>query len=154
MATLGISESHYIDQMVIRCIAIKHRCFKWPYQLLRIPSPKPNFQASAMRWLLWSNIYIYIYICVCVSVFSCGRKAACIRNCKCKNEGLKCINMWSGCGGRTCNNRDLKDDVQTFPVLHARNVPTLFDFNGFSESHIHTQSSTPLPWGGDHHHGT
>ena len=30
--TLGINGSHYIDQMVIRCIAIKHRCFNWAHQ--------------------------------------------------------------------------------------------------------------------------
>ena len=32
MAMLGISERHDIDHMVIRCIAIIHICFNWPYQ--------------------------------------------------------------------------------------------------------------------------
>ena len=92
-----------------------------------------------------------------VRVLSCGCKTACawIRNCQCKNAGLKWINMCSGCGGRTCNNSDLNDDVvwaQPFPVLHARNVSALLDFNSFTEPHIHIQSFTPLPWGGVHHH--
>ena len=60
-------------------------------------------------------------------MLSCGCKTACacIRNCQCKNAGLKWINMCSGCGGRTCNNSNLNDDVvwaQPFPVLHAWNV--------------------------------
>ena len=48
-----------------------------------------------------------------------------IRNFKCNNAGLKCINICSGRGGRTCNNSDLIGDVvwvQPFPVLHVRNV--------------------------------
>ena len=88
---------------------------------------------------------------------SCGYKTACIRNCQCKNAGLKCINMCSECGGRTCNNSDLNDDVvraQPFLVLYARNVSALLDFNSFSELHIHIQSFTPLPWGGGHRHNT
>ena len=100
-----------------------------------------------MRWSQHFNI----------CVLSCGCKTACTRNCKCKNAGLKCINMWSGCGGRICNDSDPSNDVhwvQHFPVLHARNVAALFNFNSFSESHIHTQSFTPLPWGGGHHHNT
>ena len=88
-------------------------------------------------------------------MISCGCKnaCACIRNCQCKNAGLKWINMCSGCGGRTCNNSDLNDDVvwaQPFPVLHARNVSALFGFNSFPEPHIHIQSFTPLAWGGVH----
>ena len=61
-------------------------------------------------------------------MLSCGCKTACawIRNCQCKNAGLKWINICFGCGGRTWNNSDLYDDVvwaQLFPVLHAPNVP-------------------------------
>ena len=85
-----------------------------------------------------------------------GCKTVCIWNCKCKNAGLKYINR-SPCGGRTCNDSDLNADVvgvQPFPILHAWNVAALVDFNSFSESHIHTQSFTPLPWGGGHHHDT
>ena len=150
MATPGISESHYIDQMVIRCIAIKQRCFNWSYQFFRIPYPKPTFQTSAMRWLSWSylfNIYMLSW--------GCKTDCVCIRNCQCKDAGLKWINMCSGCGGRTCNNSDLNDDVvwaQPFPVLHAQNVSALLDFNSFPEPHIHIQSFTLLPWGGVHHH--
>ena len=64
------------------------------------------------------------------------------------------INLCSGCVGRTCNDSDLNDDVawaQPFPVLHARNVPALLDFNSFPEPHIHIQSFTPLPWVGVRH---
>ena len=58
-------------------------------------------------------------------MLSCGCKTACvcIRNCQCKNAGLKWINMCSGCCGRTCNDSDLNDDVvwaQPLPVSHAR----------------------------------
>ena len=152
MATSGISESHYIDQMVIRCISTKLKCFNWPDQLLQIPYPKPTFQASAMWWLSWSQ-HFSIYM------FSCGCKTACacIRNCQCKNAGLKRISMCSGCGERTCNNSDLNDDVvwaQPFPVLHARNISALLVLNTFSEPHIHILSITPLPWGGGHHHNS
>ena len=76
---------------------------------------------------------------------SCGCKAACIRNCKCKKAGVKCTNMCSGCVGRTCNHSDFNDGivwVQPFLIIHARN------FYSFSESYIHTQSFTPLLWGG------
>ena len=150
MAMPGISESHYIDEMVIRCIAIKQRCFNWPYQLFRIPYPKPTFQASAMRWLSRSQLFnIYMLSC------GCKTACACIRNCQCKNAGLIWINMCSGCGGRTCNNSDLNDDVvwaQSSHVYHARNVSALLDFNSFPEPHIHIQSFTPLPWGSVHHH--
>ena len=90
-------------------------------------------------------------------MLSCGCKTACacIRNCQCKSAGLKWVNMCSGCGGRTCNNSDLNDDVvwaQPFPVLHAWNVSALLDFNSFPEPHIHIRSFTPLPWVGVHHH--
>ena len=87
--------------------------------------------------------------------WGCKTACACIRNCQCKNAGLKWINMCSGCGGRTCNNSDLNDNAvwaQPFPVLHAQNVSSLLDFNSFLEPHIHIQSFTPLPWGGVHHH--
>ena len=90
-------------------------------------------------------------------MLSCGCKTtyASIRNCQCKNAGLKWTNMCSGCGGRTCNNSNLNDGVvwaQPFPVLHARNVSALLDFNSFPEPHIHIRSFTPLPWGDVHHH--
>ena len=97
-----------------------------PYQLLRIPYP-----------------YIYMLGCVC--------KTACIRNCECKNAGLKCTTMCSGYGGRIWNNNHLNGYVvwvQPFSIIPARNVAALVDFNSFSESHTLTQSFTPLPWVG------
>ena len=45
------SETPYHNQMVIRCIGMKSRCFNWLYQLPWIPYPNPTLQASAMWWL-------------------------------------------------------------------------------------------------------
>ena len=38
--------------------------------------------------------------------------------------------------------------------MHEIYVSALLDLNSFSEPHIHTQSFTPLPRGGGHHHNT
>ena len=97
----------------------------------------------------FQQLYINIYMLSC----GCKTACACIQNWQCKNAGLKWIIICSGCSGRTCNN-DGVVWAQPFPVLHARNVSDLLDFNSFSEPHINIQSITPLSRGGGHHHNT